>query len=175
MNTKFIRDEYGLRLELVPANDNERVLIAEILSKNPYGFKQKNLTVAGANDKLTVYRPVYINKQVLLVRGFKFGELGSTGLVYAWKYRYPYVLILIGSGSFFLSKVEIDLKQETQIDDIYVLDYNKEEILFEYVFNGFSGEFYVTRDHEFKSGLQTIEQLDNVLKELDNILKELPQ
>lgn len=73
MNTKFERDNYGLRLNCIAANDNERALLTELFDLQVNNAAKRGLVVTAYPEQntLTIHRPTqYINHQAILYLGF---------------------------------------------------------------------------------------------------------
>lgn len=101
MNTKFIRDEHGLRLELMPANDNERTLMSEIMGLTYHKTAKRGLQVLAMpkDNKLVLARPiVFLKKSVILAMGFALGWFGGNGTYFYFLERNGRFYFLKGSG-----------------------------------------------------------------------------
>lgn len=75
MNTKFERDNYGLRLNCIAANDNERALLSELFDLQVNNAAKRGLVVTAYPERntLTVHRPTqYINRNQIYRLGFRY-------------------------------------------------------------------------------------------------------
>jgi hypothetical protein len=79
MNTKFKRDKYGLQLQLIPANDDERALLAELVDVLPGRPRGLNLNVMKEiNDEVCssifLMHGGFINRSALIGLGWSTPE-----------------------------------------------------------------------------------------------------
>lgn len=99
MNTKFERDNYGLRLNCIAANDNERALLTELFDLQVNNAAKRGLVVTAYPEQntLTIHRPTqYINHQAIL-------SLWFSGVPVALKRSKAHnVFCLISNNKFFL-------------------------------------------------------------------------
>lgn len=159
MNAKFIRNEHGLRLELVPANDNERVLVAELLSKSRLGYKTKNIRVSGHTNMLTVSRPVYLNKKELSDIGFKIAHVyGTTSVFAAYKKIGNELYVVIGSGEFSLFVINDILDEPLAVS----VEFENSDVVREFRLN--FDEFTVELTLSGAKKVRTVDEFEELLK-----------
>ena len=75
MTAKFIRDKYGLQLQLTASNDEERALMAEMVKASTWRPRGVRLNVMkeitnGTVNKITVMNGGFINASIL--RSYRF-------------------------------------------------------------------------------------------------------
>jgi hypothetical protein len=161
MNAKFETDAYGLKLKLSASNDNERVLLDELLSKSAFGVKEKNLVVrAGDANSMEVYRPIFLNKELIELRGLVAATVEQLYSAYIIPAKGDKTLIVLnhkGAYSYFVFELVIDF-------EFHYLDFD-------------NGVFVFTDSGEaFISGWKTEDAIDTgkliYLYELDNLLNK---
>ena len=102
MLTKFIRDKYGLQLQLTASNDEERALMAEMVKASTWRPRGVRLNVMkeitnGTVNKITVMNGGFINANVLRSYGFKKDKsLAPSGISMYRKISYT-VLVIVGT------------------------------------------------------------------------------
>lgn len=122
MNTKFIRDEHGLRLELMPANDNERTLMSEIMGLTYHKTAKRGLQVLAMpkENKLVLARPiVFLKKGVILAMGFTPGVFEGTETDFYILERDGRFYLLKGSGLmnlYVFNKVPLEYYENISIE-----------------------------------------------------------
>jgi hypothetical protein len=80
MNAKFIRDNFGLRLEISGANDNERTLMNELMGLTYHKTAKRGLQILPRPEdkKIVLARPIaFLKKGVVESFGFTDSFYGS--------------------------------------------------------------------------------------------------